>query len=667
VNLAVLVLPVTGAWLFRFYENGLVRETEAELISQAVMTAGAYALAVAGEAGPDWGVRHWNAPQDVPLAGPTPGAAGVPRAPRAGQGGPGTGGAAPDPAPSALPLPLPGFPSVKPGATARAPAAPASGEGPAAAAALAEKLDAAEAAEAADAEAAEAADIAETGGIPRGLLPGAGRRDPDGRPRPAIDPLQPRLALGGGPPLPDASLYSPPLRDLDPVAAAAAEQIQPVLDEAERRLLSRIVVLDPQGTVASPGRARGLSMTRAEEVAGALEGSYTAVLRARSPGGPASLASPSRGTAYRVFCAYPVFRGGRLLGVVHLSRTPREVMKALYQERSRLLWAAAAAAAILVALSLAASFRIIGPLKSLASRAREVAEGLAPGFRARRPGFLEPRELALLEESVGLMAERLRRRSDYLKAFAGGVSHEFKTPLTSLRGALELVLDDRGAMPPDTRERFRGNILADLARLESLVARLLALARAEALEPGPGASADAVAVARELCERLSDPPPAGRPGPGDGPAAGGGGGFADAPGTGFRAEIAPGGPRDLTLAVDRDALETVLRNLLENSREGGARLARIAFFREGARGAVEVSDDGPGVPAVDAARIFTPFFTTRLKKGGTGLGLPLSRALLAPYQGDLAFHEPPSTFRITAPLWRPGGSRKSRGGPDAPA
>ncbi|MDR1079738.1 MAG: HAMP domain-containing histidine kinase [Deltaproteobacteria bacterium] len=648
MNLAALVLPVTGAWLFRFYENALLRETESELMSQAVIAASAYAIAVSEIADPDWGVRHWNAP--------------APAAP------------------------------ARPGETGRG------------------------------------------SGDPSGAAPGAAGH-PAPRPSPGI--LEPGLSLGGAQTLPDGPLYSPPLRDLDPVAALAAERIQPIAADAAARLGTVMAILDPYGTVATPGRARGLSMARAEEVAGALDGSWTAVLRrgagpgasgsagtggapgspesrdtgpgrgggsgtsgtgdaggAGSPGGTDPRSVTPRTGAYRVSAAYPVFRGGRLVGLVVLSKPPRDPASALRQERSRLLLASLAVAGLLIAMSLAASFRIIGPIKSLARRARKVADGSSPEFRERRPGLTEPWELAALEESVGLMAGRLVRRSEYLKAFARGVSHEFKTPLTSAKGALELLLDDPGGMPPATRERFSRNVLSDLSRLENLASKLMALAKAEAAGPRPDDRTDAAEVARDLCARLSrggagEAGPAGEArsegeaGPAGearsegeaGPAgearsegeAGPAGEacsegktrFAgDAEGAGgsvpgarlFRAHVAPG-PSELILAVNRDALETVMKNLVTNAMEAGAMSVEVTLSARRSRGTVEVTDDGPGVPEGDGARIFSPFFTTRARSGGTGLGLPLCRTLLAPYLAELEF-TPPSTFRVTAPLWR---------------
>jgi signal transduction histidine kinase len=690
VNLAALVLPFTGAWLFRFYDDSLLRETESELAAQAVIFAGAYILAVEGLAGPDWGIRHWNAPA-ADYSG-TSVASGADEQAYPSYGPPGR-----PVGPAELRNMAPGenlppgmslaeWPPLRPPTPARPeteglredlPKAGGPSTGPA------EEPPPDAGPQAASAPAGRGADA----DAPRRVSP---------LPQTSVA-LAPGLSVSS-PPLPDGPLYSPPLRDLDPVAALAAERVRPILEEAASKLLTEIVILDPHGTVASQGKARGLSMARTEEVQGALDGSCTAVVRRGQPTGAAP--GPGR-TDYRVSVACPVFRRGRLIGAVLLSKAPRASAAALWQDRSRLLMASLAAAALLVALSLFASLRLIGPLKSLAARAREAARREDAEFRERAPGLLEPRELALLEKSVGLMAFRLKRRSEYLKAFARGVSHEFKTPLSSLKGALELLHDDSGAMPPPVRERFRQNVVDDLDRLESLAARLLALARAEATGPSPDARADAMEIARALCARLSadggDPRYSGEPGElplmpsasspipaGEGDCGGsitdadmetdrarqdgqaGQGGQDGQAGQGesvatprgaraspdFRATVASG-TEELLLAVDRDALETVLLNLLANSREAGAGLATVTLTAEVGYGTMEVTDDGPGVTTEDAARIFAPFFTTRVKKGGTGLGLSLCRTLLAPYGGTLGFTAP-STFRVTLPLWKGG-------------
>ncbi|KAK0358605.1 hypothetical protein LTR94_034755, partial [Friedmanniomyces endolithicus] len=88
------------------------------------------------------------------------------------------------------------------------------------------------------------------------------------------------------------------------------------------------------------------------------------------------------------------------------------------------------------------------------------------------------------------MAEAVDRRSRYLRDFAAAVSHEFKTPLAGIQGAVELLQDHGDDMEPDQRRRFLGNIDSDARRLSDLVTRLLDLARADMARPEAGAAVD---------------------------------------------------------------------------------------------------------------------------------------------------------------------------------
>ena len=93
------------------------------------------------------------------------------------------------------------------------------------------------------------------------------------------------------------------------------------------------------------------------------------------------------------------------------------------------------------------------------------------------------REAQSLSESIVTMARTLEARADYVRDLALGISHEFKTPLTGIRGGAELLRDHLDEMSADERRKFLSNILADTERLERLVRRILELARADALAP----------------------------------------------------------------------------------------------------------------------------------------------------------------------------------------
>jgi signal transduction histidine kinase len=110
---------------------------------------------------------------------------------------------------------------------------------------------------------------------------------------------------------------------------------------------------------------------------------------------------------------------------------------------------------------------------------------------------------------------------------------------------------------------------------------------------------------------------------------------------------------DAIVCVDRDMLRQVLVNLCTNSaraaREGGGRMT-FTIVKHGPRVALDVRDDGAGIPASMRARIFDPYVTTRPPGEGMGLGLSISRKVLLDHGGDLELvesSEKGTMFRIT--------------------
>lgn len=449
------------------------------------------------------------------------------------------------------------------------------------------------------------------------------------QPDKGLSPISPRLDLSRDEILPRSLGFRVSPYEPDSLAQAAGADLENILKESTRTTLSSIYVLDYHGFVVAGSAGHGLSMADNIEVSEALNGRYFSVMRQR-PAGRLPLASASRRAGFRVFCAVPVTSGGRLVGVVHLSRTPREIIQAFYHEGPNVTKAAILSVGLMGLVVIIISLMVINPVKRLAREAAEVAEGRSQGVEPSAP-FIVANELAELRSVVAEMAEKLRHRSDYLKAFASGVSHEFKTPLTSIKGAVELLSEHGSSMSPETKGRFEGNILGDLERLERLVGRLLALARAEAqAEVFPGK--DSQTELGELLSSLTD----------------------HYRQHAYNLEIEAAPP--LSVNVSRDVLETVLRNLIDNSRDVGATASFVEFEADPLSQVVDIfiCDNGPGIPEELKESIFEPFFTTRKNKGGTGLGLSLARTLLAPHKGelDLADSDSGAAFVITLNLAR---------------
>jgi signal transduction histidine kinase len=198
------------------------------------------------------------------------------------------------------------------------------------------------------------------------------------------------------------------------------------------------------------------------------------------------------------------------------------------------------------------------------------------------------------------MAAAIERRSRYLRDFAHAVSHEFKTPLAGIRGAVELLQDHHDTMSAEERRRFLANAATDADRLALLVTRLLELARAD-MTRIDGATGDLALPLRRIADAY------------------------DAPGFTVRLDL-PLQP--MRVAVPPATIEAIVGNLIENSRQAGARHCTIGIAHRGTEIEILVTDNGPGIAPADRERLFEPFFTTRRASGGTGLGLSIARSLL---------------------------------------
>jgi signal transduction histidine kinase len=208
------------------------------------------------------------------------------------------------------------------------------------------------------------------------------------------------------------------------------------------------------------------------------------------------------------------------------------------------------------------------------------------------------------------LAETERMRADLI----GTVSHEFRTPLTGIRGAALTLLKRGERLDPASRTALLHAVLDQQERLSRLLENMLIAARATAVDPN--ASTDVDAVAAEVAMLAS----AGRPG--SGPVS-----VVVEPGTSAR--------------IDRQALHQVLANLVDNALQHGAAgaLPLVAGGRDERGVWVTVSNEGRVLDLSAAERLFEPF--TQLDGGATrdregiGVGLYVVRRLVEVYGGSV--------------------------------
>lgn len=226
---------------------------------------------------------------------------------------------------------------------------------------------------------------------------------------------------------------------------------------------------------------------------------------------------------------------------------------------------------------------VLRPVYALTAYARAVKEGRTDV--PLPPHFGTP-EFTALGEAVHDMATTLQNREAGIRAYSNHVTHEMKSPLTSISAAAELL-----AANPDDEDRAAlvETIRASSVRMETLLDALRRLAAART-PPGRGP-----ADLEQTTRALSGP-------------------------DGLEINVSKNG----SVPLDPAGLSAVLEQLAQNSAAHGAQSLTLHFSSQTLR----VSDDGTGIADGDAPRVFDPFFTTRRTAGGTGMGLAIVRAML---------------------------------------
>ena len=306
------------------------------------------------------------------------------------------------------------------------------------------------------------------------------------------------------------------------------------------------------------------------------------------------------------FAAAPATRANALLAVVLTRRVPTARRGAA----AWLLLASGLALAVAAAVAANLGRRLTRPLREAEAATRRIAEG---DLAARVPEAPGNDELAALSRSINAMAAALERSRGLERQFLLAVSHDLRTPLTSIRGYAE-ALTERKAKPAQAA----AVILSESRRLERLVGDLLELARLESRRFSLDMrTTDVAEVVTHTAEGFR-------------PAAGEAGVK-----LAVRSAAAPG---TLMATVDPDRLAQVVANLVENALKFAARSISVGTGRAQGQVSVWVEDDGPGIPGDDLANVFERFYmVTRApaRQVGSGLGLAIVRELVDAMGGEV--------------------------------
>ena len=245
--------------------------------------------------------------------------------------------------------------------------------------------------------------------------------------------------------------------------------------------------------------------------------------------------------------------------------------------------------------------------------------------------MLASMETAYLARADG--EARALESEERMRRFVADASHELRTPLTSVRGLAEYGVQQGDAASREELLRLMALIAREADRMGGLVADLLLLARYDAGRPLDRRPVDLASLAAEAVTRarIVDP---GRP-------------------------ITLAAAEPVIVDADEDRLRQVIDNLIGNALQHTPPGSPVTVTVTGgpASGQLTVADQGPGMTAEQASRVFERFYRTdgarTRARGGAGLGLAIAASLAAAHGGEITVDTAPgcgAAFRVRLPL-----------------
>ncbi len=308
-----------------------------------------------------------------------------------------------------------------------------------------------------------------------------------------------------------------------------------------------------------------------------------------------------------------VRRGDEIFGWVGVGRPLASVAEGVSAAQSRLAVSAGAIGLVMVAAGWWLASRLTRSLERLTDYAQTVRDG-----RSAAPPASRADEIARLAQAFEEMRVALEGKA-YVERYTQALAHEFKAPLSSIRGAAELLAEN----PPEAdRARFLANVRAEAERMQRLVDRLLELAAVEARH---GRVDFAAIDLRALIET----------------AAGEIRRAAASKNVTVTCDSAPVSVRGESFLLSQ-VLGNLLHNALEFSPPGGA--VAVSVSADARRVRVCVDDAGPGVPAYALEKVFDRFYSLPRPDTGrksSGLGLSIAREIARLHGGDVTLENRP--------------------------
>lgn len=415
----------------------------------------------------------------------------------------------------------------------------------------------------------------------------------------------------------------------------SGEMLQPQLERVAEQTLSGLTVVDHHGDVVASSvpawRERQITAgddpqhePGIEEIEAALRDGVPQARRRHRRIADTDDGPLARSAAWQISVAVPVVKAGRVLGAVHVVRTPPTILEVLRADIGVRGLFLLGFGLLLVPLSALGTlqFFAITPLRDLAARARAAAGGNQPELLTSPSP--RSREIEELSRSLAEMTRNLRDHVGDEAVRADDFAHSIKNKFVTILASVDALRNSWEQLSPEERaasfERIR--TASDQARQMAVDT----LAFAHALKPG---APDATSLLADVLEDAAEASAA------------------------LDIRLPERATLDCWIAVDERSLTSVFERLCENAEQHGARSARIRVRREGGSMLVDFADDGRGVGLAEPEQIFDRGFTAN-HQGGTGLGLAIVRRLLERYGGAIEYRGDSigAHFRLRLPISR---------------
>lgn len=365
----------------------------------------------------------------------------------------------------------------------------------------------------------------------------------------------------------------------------------------------RVYVTDARGIVVydSEGVAVNADYSQWRDVARVLHGEYGARSTREDPTDPETSV---------MYVAAPVLRQGALIGVLTVAKPMTALTPYVDRARDRVRHAGFVLLAVSAVIGLLFTLWLTWSLNRLRDYARSVANG-----DKVVPPTVGGRQLSELARALAMMRERLDGKQ-YVEDYVQSLAHEMKSPLTTVRGAAELLLEDPSATD---RQRFARSISEQAERMQLIIERLLALARIEQLQAPEELHDIALGeLARETLACREEKMAA----------------------RGLTSLV--DGERVTQVRGDSFLLQQAIGNLVDNAIEFSPDNAaiEITISSTAAHHILSVRDHGPGAPDFALAHLFERFYSLPRPATGrksTGLGLAFVREVAKIHGGRVEF------------------------------